>query len=381
MRAAGPPARVTNRVRIVRWRSLSSAPPMITRCPARGRAGRAVAAMRGSLATPTQPRTRTLVGWPPRRTSPTRSSTLRRPGRRSVGHHRRAAGGVPACGPAPPPRSERAAIRSPPAARRSSTGRGPSCAIRCGDARTTGPGAGEASTVAGHWPPANRPPRPSDPTRAGCPPSRARGTSRPGARSPGSGFPPRSSSTGRTPSDGGSWSTTSTARTGATTASGTGCGSPPRTTTSADGSTTGSAPGAAGRDRPLLRHPGPIRPARGLRGHRPHLAGAAFLAEAGARWPRRPRPARGCSASSGPCSGTFGSATFDAGRRLNERRTRICSSTISRAWPWSRRRPTSARPTSPSDEPGATRSPTTCSGGSSRSRSAMGTAGTRGSSS
>ncbi len=31
----------------------------------------------------------------------------------------------------------------------------------------------------------------------------------------------------------------------------------------------GRRPGAAGRDRPVLRHPGPLRPARGVRGHRP----------------------------------------------------------------------------------------------------------------
>src|SRR5574338_331938 len=45
MRASAPPASVTNRVRICRCRSLSSAPPMTSRCPARGVAGLVASAM------------------------------------------------------------------------------------------------------------------------------------------------------------------------------------------------------------------------------------------------------------------------------------------------------------------------------------------------
>ena len=65
--------------------------------------------------------------------------------------------------------------------------------------------------------------------------------------------------------------------------------------------------------------------------------------------------------------GDFGSATFDAGRPLNVRRTRICSSTISPAWPWSRPPADLRAAYLAQRRAGATRSPTTCSGGSSRS--------------
>ena len=141
IRASLPPASATKRARIWRWRSLSSAPPIISRWPARACPGLGVAGMARSIANSPIASSGALdsIGCrPPHRPAPRRATSTRC----SASSHRPRS---PRC--APPFATRCCAIiptarprrRSPRAGPRSSTARGPSCATRCGGCTTTTP--------------------------------------------------------------------------------------------------------------------------------------------------------------------------------------------------------------------------------------------------
>ena len=136
-RASVPPASEAKRARIWRWRSLSSAPPMRRRWPARACPGLGVAGMARSI--PNHgPRDARLGGMPAADVMQYRGARLLRGARgRAVRVGRAAARRLPrarSCATIPIAPRRR---RSRPGGPRSSTAPGPSCATRCAGSTTT----------------------------------------------------------------------------------------------------------------------------------------------------------------------------------------------------------------------------------------------------
>ena len=202
-RASAPPASDTKRARIWRWRSLSSAPPMMSRWPARACPGLGVAGMARSI--PNGAPLDSIGCLPGGADADRRARLLRGARRRAVGVRRAVARCLPRGGAAPPSRS------------RTVVGGGDAADV------DTEPGVGRAARPGSPAPlrprPRERaPPRRSTgrwtPGRRGAPlgvgrggrgsRSRARGTSRSGAGSPASASRPRSSWPGRPPRTDGS---------------------------------------------------------------------------------------------------------------------------------------------------------------------------------